>query len=131
MTAVTEIGSLLDGDPTYWDSRPFIRGKRVTVQRVGIDWRQGATPEEIAEDRRLELAEVFAALAYYVLHREAIDADIEAYDAETERIAASWPSVATEPRPKRPASVSGLRLRPSPHAHPVRPRPPSGASTRS
>jgi uncharacterized protein (DUF433 family) len=92
MNAVTEIGSLLDSDPNYWGGRPFIRGKRVTVQRIGIDWKQGRTPQEIADDRDLELAEVFAALAHYAANREAIDADIEAQDAETERLAATWPS---------------------------------------
>ena len=88
--AIFDISTLLDSDPNFWEGRPFVRGKRVTVHRIGIAHSQGLTLEEIVENWDLEPAEVHAALAYYLANREAIDADIDEYDAESERIAAAW-----------------------------------------
>ena len=82
-----DIGAFLDSDPSYWEGRPFIRGKRVTVHRIAIAHSQGRAVEEICDDYDLEPAEVHAALTLYFANREAIDADIDAYDAESERMA--------------------------------------------
>jgi uncharacterized protein (DUF433 family) len=87
MAVAFDIGTFLDSDPGYWDGRPFIRGKRVTVHRIAIAYSQGRTVAEICDDHDLDPAEVHAALAFYLARREAIDADIDAYDAESERIA--------------------------------------------
>ncbi len=45
----------------------------------------GMTPEEIAEIPHLNLAQVHAALAYYYAHKEQIDPDIAAGEAECDR----------------------------------------------
>jgi uncharacterized protein (DUF433 family) len=82
-----DIGSLLDSDPGFWDGRPFIRGKRVTVHRIAIAHSRGQSATEIADDFDLELSEVHAALAYYFVNQNAVDEDIDTYDAESLSIA--------------------------------------------
>lgn len=42
----------------------------------------GLTPEETADEMSLDLASVYAALAYYHLHRDEIEADILANSEE-------------------------------------------------
>jgi uncharacterized protein (DUF433 family) len=54
-----------------------VAGRRITVQNIAI-WheRMGLSPDEIASEYDLSLAEVHAALAYYFDHRESIDRSI-------------------------------------------------------
>jgi uncharacterized protein (DUF433 family) len=53
--------------------RPRIAGKGILVQAV-VAWHQmGLTPDEIAANHDLTLAEVYAALSYYYDHRVEID----------------------------------------------------------
>jgi uncharacterized protein (DUF433 family) len=87
MAVKFDIGALLDSDPGYWGGRPFVRGKRVTVQRIAIAHSRGETATEIADDFELEIGEVHAALAYYFVNQTEIDADIASFDAESERLA--------------------------------------------
>lgn len=87
MAVAFDIGSMLDSDPGYWGGRPFIRGKRVTVHRIAIAHTNGSPAAAIAEDFDLELAEVYAALAYYFVNQQAVDADIDAYDVESLQLA--------------------------------------------
>lgn len=86
MSAKVELVSLLDSDPNHRDGRPFIRGRRVSVDRVAILHNQGYTPAEIAEDYSLELAQVYAALAYYLANKPAIDREMDEIDAEEKRL---------------------------------------------
>lgn len=51
-----------------------VSGTRVPVETVVRAFQQGATPEEIAQDYPLTLANVYAVIAYYLWHREAVDA---------------------------------------------------------
>ena len=54
-----------------------VTGTRVPLETVVRAFRQGATPEEIAQDfPTMTLAQVYAVLAYYLGHREAVDAYI-------------------------------------------------------
>jgi uncharacterized protein (DUF433 family) len=51
-----------------------IEGTRVPLETVVRAFHLGATPEEIAQDYpSLTLAQVYAVLAYYLWHREAVD----------------------------------------------------------
>lgn len=63
--------------PAVSGGRPRIAGRRITVQDIVI-WheRLGRTPDEIALDHDLTLADVHAALAYYFDHREELDRSI-------------------------------------------------------
>mgnify|MGYP000132533039 CR=1 FL=1 len=85
-----DTGRFIESNPERWEGWPMIVGTGVTVARIGIMRRQGYTPDQIAYEKTLTLAQVYAALAHYEANREAIDAAVEAYDAETRRIADEW-----------------------------------------
>ena len=80
--------------PQKCGGRPCIAGTRIRVQDVYI-WHelQGQTPEEIVTDfKQLTLADVYAALAYYHDHREAIEAEVRAERAEADQLKLRHPS---------------------------------------
>jgi uncharacterized protein (DUF433 family) len=64
--------------PNICGGKPRIAGHRITVQQIAI-WhdRMGRSVDEIATEYELEMADVYAALAYYFDHREVIDRTIE------------------------------------------------------
>ncbi len=64
--------------PELHAGQPVIAGTGVAVRTVVGHYKLGLTPEEIADDMALDLAGVYAALAYYHLNREEIEADITA-----------------------------------------------------
>jgi uncharacterized protein (DUF433 family) len=77
MASVTEIGTLIDRDPNIRGGRPKIAGTGLTVSRIAGWYKMGMTPEEIAlEYAHLTLAQVHAALAYYHVNRDEIEADL-------------------------------------------------------
>jgi len=63
--------------PDICGGKPRIAGHRITVQNIAI-WhdRLGWDADEIASECDLELADIYAALAYYFAHREEIDQSI-------------------------------------------------------
>ena len=63
--------------PGVCGGKPRIAGHRITVQNIAI-WheRLGRSAEEIAADYDLELADIYAALAYYFDHKDEVDASI-------------------------------------------------------
>lgn len=76
----------IEGSPEVAGGKPRITGHRITVQNVVI-WheRMGLNADAIASQHELSLADVYAALAYYYDHRQAIDEVIladESYVAE-------------------------------------------------
>ena len=68
--------------PEIAGGKPRIAGHRITVQNVVI-WheRMGKTPDEIATEYNLSLADIYAALAYYFDHRLEIDQSIKESEA--------------------------------------------------
>lgn len=64
--------------PGVKNGRPHIAGHRISVQNIVVwhEW-QGISVDEIANDYKLNIADVYAALAYYHDHREEIDKDIK------------------------------------------------------
>ena len=57
--------------------KPRIAGTRICVSDVVIWTEQGQSPEEIVTDfPQLTLADIYAALAYYHDHRQAVDQQI-------------------------------------------------------
>ena len=86
-TPVTDIGTLINSHPGIHGGCPIITGTGVTVRRIAIWYKQGLSAEEIAARiGHLTIAQVYAALTYYHLNREAIDAEIAAEEAEGDRI---------------------------------------------
>ncbi|MBI2917037.1 MAG: DUF433 domain-containing protein [Chloroflexi bacterium] len=73
--------------------KPRISGRRITVQSIVI-WheRMGKSPDEIAAEYDLTLADVHAALAYYFDHRAEIDQSIEDSQAFVKALRRRTPS---------------------------------------
>ena len=71
--------------PGVCGGRPRIAGRRITVANIAI-WheRLGKSPDDIATEDDLTLADVHAALAYYFDHR----AEIEEWIAESRALIA-------------------------------------------
>ena len=77
MVPITEIGTLIDRDPKIRGGRPKVAGTGLTVSRIAGWYKMGLTPEEIVlEYPHLTLAQVHAALAYYHVNRDEIEADL-------------------------------------------------------
>jgi uncharacterized protein (DUF433 family) len=70
--------NLIGIDPTVRSGRPFILGTTITVADIVIAkvFKQQQA-DAIAEDFQIELAQVYAALAYYYQHKATIDASIK------------------------------------------------------
>lgn len=83
--------------PGVRGGRPHIVGTRITVADIVImHLRLGRSLEEIAGKYDLELAEVYAAMAYYYDHRSEIDGRIEADEAFAEAFHRNNPSLLQE-----------------------------------
>ena len=83
----TSIDSLLSRSPAVCGGRIRIEGSRVTVHQVAVCYQEGLTAEEIAEQySHLNLAQVYAALAYYHANRDEIDGELETEIADYFRL---------------------------------------------
>lgn len=62
--------------PGVLGGKPCLAGRRIAVAHI-VHWheREGQRAEEIASAYDLDLADVYAALAYYFANREAMDED--------------------------------------------------------
>ena len=78
MVILQTVESLIVRNPQLRDGRPIIAGTGVTVRTIANHYKLGLTPEEIADEMGLALAAVYAALSYYHLHQDEIEADIAA-----------------------------------------------------
>lgn len=73
---------MIDRDPAIRGGRPKIAGTGLTVSRIASCHKTGMTPEEIAlEYPHLTLAQAHAALAYYHVNRDEIEADLAEEEA--------------------------------------------------
>ena len=82
MLASQTLDGLIIKDPKLRDGRPIIAGTGVTVRTIVGYYKLGYTPEETADEMGLDLAGVYAALAYYHLNRDEIEIDIAANSEE-------------------------------------------------
>ena len=78
MTAQT-LDHHIEITPGIAGGKPRIAGHRITVQNIVIwhEW-MGKSVDEISAEYELDLADIYAALAYYHDHREEMDASIRA-----------------------------------------------------
>ena len=75
---IFDIGTLIVCAPDICGDRPRIAGTRITVGRIATLWKQGLTPEEIADNwGYLSMAQVYAALTYYHANREEIEQSLK------------------------------------------------------
>lgn len=72
--------------------KPCIAGRRIAVEHIAL-WheRPGRSVDEIASEYD-ELADVYAALAYYFAHREEIDRSIREGEDHVRRLREQTPS---------------------------------------
>lgn len=78
-----------DAPPLSQDSDGVIRvgGTRVPLEQVVYAWKMGESAEGIVESfPTLELADVYATIAYYLRHREQVEAYLEQQERESERL---------------------------------------------
>jgi uncharacterized protein (DUF433 family) len=77
--------------------KPCISGRRIAVEHIVI-WheRLGYSADKIASDYDLELADVYAALAYYFAYREEIDRSIREAEDFVRRLREETPSLLEE-----------------------------------
>ena len=63
--------------PDAWRRQLWLRGRHMTVGQL-IAWMRvnGFSPEEVADDFDLPLAQVQEAMAYYETHRDLVDAEL-------------------------------------------------------
>jgi uncharacterized protein (DUF433 family) len=66
-----------------------VRGSRVTIDTIVGAFQRGATAEEIQiQYSSLSLPDIYAVIAYYLGHKEAVDAYLRKRDVERRRIRA-------------------------------------------
>jgi uncharacterized protein (DUF433 family) len=89
MTAtIIDIGTFIPHNPDLRGGRPIIAGTGTSVRSVAALYKQGYSAEEIARlMTQLNLAQVYAALAYYHANREAIDTDLAEEQVAYEQLA--------------------------------------------
>jgi len=77
VSTIQTLAGLIVRDQKLGHGQPVVAGTDVTVRTVAEHYKLGLTPEETAEQTGLELALVHAALAYYYLNKEEIEAASE------------------------------------------------------
>jgi uncharacterized protein (DUF433 family) len=84
-----------------------LAGTRVSLDSVVHHFKLGATAEEIAQKFSLvELADVYAAITYYLTHREAVEEYLRQQEAEGDEVQAR-----IESTPQYREKIDGLRER--------------------
>jgi uncharacterized protein (DUF433 family) len=78
MLAARTLDELIVSRPKLHNGRPVLTGTGTTVRSIAIMYKQGYSPEEITAELPVDLAQVYAALTYYHLHTEEVEADIRA-----------------------------------------------------
>ena len=79
---VSMLEDLIVRRPEIHGNRPIIGGTGVAVRTVVGHYKLGLSAEEIADEMALALAGVYAALAYFHLNRDEIEADLLANSEE-------------------------------------------------
>jgi uncharacterized protein (DUF433 family) len=97
MTVVATLDGLIVSDPRLHSGRPVIAGTATTVRAIAALYKLGLNPEEITGELPLTLTQVYAALTYYHMNAEEIEADLLA-DSE-ERLIAEYGDFINDPNP--------------------------------
>lgn len=89
MVSVTDIATLIVRSPETCGDRPRIAGTRVSVQQIATLHKEGLGPTDILNEYAfLNLAQIYAALAYYYANQAEIKAYLADEAAEYERLVA-------------------------------------------
>lgn len=83
MTTASTMDALIERNPPLRGGRPILAGTGTTVRAVVGLYKLGLTAEEIvAQLPHLSLAQIYAALTYYHLNPDEIEADLTADSEE-------------------------------------------------
>jgi uncharacterized protein (DUF433 family) len=83
----TAIETMLVRSPDVCGGRLRLDGTRITVHQIVTWYKQGYSPEEIADQYpHTTLAHVYAALAYYHANREEIEHELAIEDTEATQL---------------------------------------------
>ncbi|MCC7363705.1 MAG: DUF433 domain-containing protein [Dehalococcoidia bacterium] len=86
-----DIDSFIVRAPDVRGGAPCIRGTGMTVRAIGARFRRGDTAATIAADLPdIPESHIYAAVAYYLANRAAFDAEIDAMQADGERLYQEW-----------------------------------------
>ena len=78
-------------DPAVRGGRPIIAGTSIRVSDVVASHiYRGHSPEELAVQFKLRLGDVYAALAYYYMHKNAVDQELRDNAAQAEQLLAEF-----------------------------------------
>lgn len=86
-----DIGSLIVSTPGIVGGSARIAGTRLSVKIIAELYNSGLTAEAIVVDYRASLNQVYAAIAYYLSNKQAIDDEIAADDEYIRRQMAEHP----------------------------------------
>lgn len=91
MSTTIDIGTFIVRTPSICGGRPRIAGTRISVQNIALEYNSGMSPEAIAKEiPYVNLAQIYAALAYYYANQEVIEMEIKEYVAESARLEAEY-----------------------------------------
>jgi len=86
------VGRMITCTPGVQGGRPCIAGTRMPVQTVALAYQDGLDAEAILEEfPHLDIAAIYAALAYYYANKAKIDRTIEEFDRLYDEMAAKNP----------------------------------------
>lgn len=89
MATITDIATLIVRSAETCGARPRIAGTRISVQQIATLHKQGLSVTDIiAEYEFLNLAQVYAALAYYYANQTEIEAYLIEEEAKYDRLTA-------------------------------------------
>jgi uncharacterized protein (DUF433 family) len=98
MASTVQIDTLLVRTPGVCGGRLRIDATRVTLNQIVTCYKRGETPEEIAANfPHVALGQVYAALTYYHTHRDEVEADLAAEQAEAENAEQSHATLSQQP----------------------------------
>jgi uncharacterized protein (DUF433 family) len=94
MASEIALDELIAITPGVSGGKPRIANRRITVEDIAI-WheRLGLSADQIASEYALSLAEIYAALAYYFAHREAIERSMREGQTFVETMRQAHPSL--------------------------------------
>lgn len=92
-SAPVDIGQLIVCRPGVYGGRPCLVGTRIPVHTIAVlHEEEGMSSEKILDEfPHLDLARIYAALAYYYANKAQIDADLEAEGKLYDELAAKYP----------------------------------------
>jgi uncharacterized protein (DUF433 family) len=89
---------LINTSPDNWGGKVVIVGTRVPVMFIVASYQGGMMPEEIAEQRYLSFAQVYAAITYYQANHAIIEGEMVEYEEEVRQGEAEWRKMRSEGR---------------------------------